>query len=66
MKNYKVEVLTFFSKMTLDKNHIAKSSQEEVQAKLDEYAQKGYQLVSTNATGYGTAVYIYLYFEKSY
>jgi len=50
--------------MTTDKMHIIKSSKKEVQDKLDEYAQKGYKLVSTDSTNFGMALYIYLYFEK--
>ena len=64
MKEYKVESLIYYSKITLDPNHIAKSSQEEIQAKLDEYAQNGYRLVSTSSTNFGLAIYIHLYFEK--
>ncbi len=64
MKEYKVESLIYYSKLTLDSKHISKSSKEEVQIKLDEYAKKGYRLVSTDATNFGTALYIYLYFEK--
>jgi hypothetical protein len=44
--------------------HIVKSSQKEIQEKLDKYANKGYKLTSTDATNFGLAVYIYLYFEK--
>lgn len=64
MKEYKVESLIYYSKVTLDPNHIAKKSQEEIQEKLDEYAKNGYRLTSTSATNFGFAVYIYLYFEK--
>jgi hypothetical protein len=64
MKDYKVETLIYYSKFTFDKNHIAKSSKAEIQMKLDEYASKGYKLTSTDATNFGMAVYIYLYFEK--
>ena len=64
MKEYKVESLIYYSKISLDPNHIVKSSKEEIQEKLDEYAQKGYRLVSTSSTNFGLAVYIYLYFEK--
>lgn len=64
MKTYKVETLIYYSKLTTDSKHIAKSSQEEIQQKLDEYADKGYKLASTDATNFGFAVYIYLYFEK--
>jgi hypothetical protein len=63
-KDYKVETLIFYSKLTLDSEHIMKSSKIGIQEKLDEYAAKGYRLTSTNSTGFGSAVYIYLYFEK--
>lgn len=66
MKEYKVETLIFYSKLTFDVNHIQKSSQAEIQEKLDEYAKKGYKLTSTNATSFGSAIYIYLYFEKEF
>ncbi len=64
MIDYKVESLIYYSKLTLDREHIAKRSKEDIQIKLNEYAQKGYKLVSTNATSFSSAVYIYLYFEK--
>lgn len=64
MKEYKVETLIYYSKITLDSEHIAKKSKTDVQDKLDEYASKGYKLVSTNSTNFGLAIYIYLYFEK--
>lgn len=64
MTNYKVETLIYYSKITLDPKHIAKSSKKEIQEKLDEYARDGYKLASTDATSFGAAVYIYLYFEK--
>ncbi len=64
MKDYKVETLIYYSKLTLDINHIAKSSKLEIQDKLDEYAKNGYKLASTDASNFGAAMYIYLYFEK--
>ncbi len=64
MKEYKVETLIFFSKMTLDSEHIAKKSKYDIQQKLDEYSKNGYRLASTSSTNFGAAVYIYLYFEK--
>lgn len=64
MKDYKVEALIYYSKITLDSEHIVKKSKAEIQEKLDEYAKNGYRLVSTNSTDFGAAVYIYLYFEK--
>lgn len=64
MKEYKVETLIYYSKITLDTKHIAKASKVEIQEKLDEYAKDGWQLASTDATNFGAAVYIYLYFER--
>jgi len=64
MKQYKVEALVYYTKVTLDKEHIVKSSMIDIQQKLDEYANQGWRLVSTNATDFGFAVYFYLYFEK--
>lgn len=64
MAAYKVETLIYYSKLTLDTKHIAKSSKAEIQEKLDEYAKDGWKLTSTDATSFGAAVYIYLYFEK--
>ncbi len=64
MKEYKVETLIYYSKITLDTKHIAKSSKAEIQVKLDEYAKDGWRLASTDATNFGAAVYIYLYFER--
>jgi len=64
MKDYKVEALIYYSKITLDSKHIAKKSKEEIQQKLDEYSKNGYKLTSTNSTNFGLAIYIYLFFEK--
>ncbi|MBK7873335.1 MAG: DUF4177 domain-containing protein [Saprospiraceae bacterium] len=64
MKEYKLESLIYYSKLTLDKEHIIKSSGADIQAKLDEYANEGWRLVSTDATDFGSAVYFYLYFER--
>ena len=64
MKEYKLESLVYYTKLTLDKEHIAKASKADIQAKLDEYAPQGYRLVSTDATDFGFAVYFYLYFER--
>lgn len=64
MKEYKVETLIYYSKITLDTKHIAKASKAEIQEKLDEYAKDGWHLTSTDATNFGAAVYIYLYFER--
>lgn len=64
MKQYKVEALIYYSKLTFDSKHIVKSSKSEIQEKLDHYAKDGWKLVSTNSTNFGLAVYIYLYFEK--
>lgn len=64
MKEYKVEARTYYSKPTLDKEHIAKSSAAEVQELLERYARDGWRLASTDATSFGFAVYVYLYFER--
>ena len=64
MKEYKVESLIYYSRLTLDSEHIAKSSKIEIQAKLDEYASSGYRLTSTTSTNFGLAIYVYLFFEK--
>ncbi|UWX54021.1 DUF4177 domain-containing protein [Maribacter litopenaei] len=64
MKVYKVETLIYYSKLTLDTKHILKSSQKEIQEKLDEYSKDGWKLTSTDAVSFGAAIYIYLYFEK--
>lgn len=64
MKEYKVETLIFYSKITLDSEHLAKKSKEDIQQKLDEYAKNGYRLTSTSSSNFGLALYIYLYFEK--
>lgn len=64
MKEYKVETLIYYSKLTLDSEHIAKDSKDGIQEKLDEYSKKGYKLTSTSSTNFGFAIYIYLFFEK--
>ena len=64
MKEYKVETLIYYTKLTLDSEHIVKKSKEEIQEKLDEYSKNGYKLTSTTSTNFGFAVYIYLFFEK--
>ena len=64
MKDYKVETLIYYSKLTTDKNHIVKSSKKEIQEQLDKYAANGYKLTSTDMSNFGAALYIYLYFEK--
>jgi len=65
MKEYKVEARTYYTKLTLDKEHIAESSSEEIQEILDAYVRDGWQLASTNAMSFGAAVYVYLYFERN-
>lgn len=64
MREYKVEGLIYYSKLTLDTKHIVKSSVHDIQNTLDHYAKAGWRLTSTNATSFGLAVYIYLYFER--
>ena len=53
-----------YSKLTFDKYHIVDSSNKEIQEKLNSYAKDGWRLVSTDASNFGAAMYIYLYFEK--
>ncbi|MEZ5038760.1 MAG: DUF4177 domain-containing protein [Saprospiraceae bacterium] len=64
MKEYKLESLVYYTKLTLDKEHILKNSTKDIQEKLDEKAKEGWRLVSTDATDFGYAVYFYLYFER--
>ena len=64
MREYRVEVRTYYTKVTTNANHIAESSQEEAQEIIDGYAADGWRLVSTDATSFGLAVYVYLYFER--
>lgn len=64
MAEYKVETLIYYSKLTLDSKHIVKSSQKEIQEKLNEHSKEGWRLASTDAVSFGAAIYIYLYFEK--
>ncbi len=64
MPEYKVETRTYYSKLTTNRNHIADASGEEIQNLLDQYARGGWRLASTDATSFGAAVYVYLYFER--
>ena len=64
MKEYKVEGRLYYSKLTARKDHITSKSCEEIQYILDEYSNQGWRLLSTDATSFGSAVYIYLYFER--
>lgn len=64
MSRYKVEAFTYYSKLTTNRHHIIEKSTDEIQMTLDNYTEDGYRLVSTDATSFGAAVYVYLYFEK--
>lgn len=64
MKQYKVETLIYYTKLFANKNHIAEASKKGIQEQLDKYMANGWHLVSTDAAPFGTAIYIYLYFEK--
>jgi len=64
MKEYKIETLVYYGKITRDKYHIAKSSNAEIQAMLDIYTKNNWSLVSTDMAQFGTGFYIYLYFER--
>ena len=61
---YRVEVRTYYTKVTLNKEHIAEASGAEIQGLLDRYAADGWRLASTDAMSFGAAVYVYLYFER--
>jgi len=64
MKEYKLESLVYYSKLTRDKEHILRNSSKDIQEKLDDNASDGWQLVSTDAETFGMGLYIYLYFER--
>lgn len=64
MKEYKLESLIYYSKLSFDKEHILKASSQDIQAKLDEYSQMGWRLVSTDVEDFGMGMYFYLYFER--
>jgi hypothetical protein len=64
MYEYKVDALVYYTKLTTDKEHLVKSSQADIQEKLNERSGEGWRLVSTDATDFGFAVYVYLYFER--
>lgn len=64
MKQYKVEARAYYSKPSFDKNHIVKSSTKDIQEIIDQYVADGWQLASTDASNFGLALYVYLYFEK--
>ena len=64
MKEYKLESLIYYSKITFDKEHILKSSSKDIQEKLDIYAKDGWRLVSTDVEDFGVGMYFYLYFER--
>ena len=63
MRQYMVEALAFFPELTFEKERVVRKSQAEIQQVLDDYARRGWRLVSTNATDSGSAIYVYLYFE---
>lgn len=64
MKEYKLESLIYYSKLTFDRYHILKDSSKDIQAKLDEMSKDRWRLASTDMVSFGAAVYIYLYFER--
>ncbi|MEM9824504.1 MAG: DUF4177 domain-containing protein [Bacteroidota bacterium] len=64
MKEYKLESLIYYSKLTLDKEHILKDSSRDIQNKLDEMAPMGWKLVSTDVEDFGAGMYFYLFFER--
>ncbi|MBC8152778.1 MAG: DUF4177 domain-containing protein [Bacteroidetes bacterium] len=60
MKEYKIKALRFIQK-GFDSSQIVVEFEAEIQAKLDEYASKGYTLNSTTS---GDSGMVYLFFEK--
>ena len=60
MKEYKLESLIYYSKLTRDKEHILKASSKDIQEKLDEYSKDGWRLVSTDVEDFGIGMYFYL------
>ena len=64
MKEVKVEGLIYYTKATLNIDHIIERSTGEIQEKLDEYRANGWTLKSTDAASFGFAMYVWLYFEK--
>ena len=64
MKEYKLESLIYYSKLTRDKEHILKASSKDIQEKLEEYSKDGWRLVSTDVEDFGIGMYFYLYFER--
>lgn len=64
MKEYHLESLIYYSKITFDREHILKASTRDIQQKLDEYAADGWRLASTDIEDFGAGMYYYLYFER--
>ena len=60
-----VETLCYYSKFTSKAFWLRDQAKEEIQALLDKYSEDGYELVSTDAHGFGFATYVYLYFKES-
>ncbi|TXB62939.1 DUF4177 domain-containing protein [Phaeodactylibacter luteus] len=63
-KEYHLESLLYFSKITFDREHILKASSQDIQQKLNEYAAEGWRLASTDVEDFGEGMYFYLYFER--
>ncbi len=64
MKEYKLESFIYYSKISTNKNHILDDSSQDIQECLNRMSQDGWLLHSTEKLSFGTAVYIYLYFER--
>lgn len=54
----------YYTKAFAKRDHIAADSKKDIQGLLDRYASEGYRLASTHSSGFGYAMYIYLYFER--
>lgn len=64
MKEYKLVSFTYWSKLSANKNHLLDDSTKEIQEALDQYSKDGWILASTDKVSFGSAVYVYLYFER--
>lgn len=66
MKECKVEVIVqhVSNGLVFKAEKVEKKLQEKIQAKIDEYMNLGYKLISTSSSIQGFTVYTQLYFER--
>lgn len=64
VRDIKVESLIYYSNPLKGKYYIIEQSTDDIQRIVDEYIHRGYRLISTDTTIFGSALYIYLYFER--